>query len=236
MWGVELWAVTIPLEILVNEFAIRSFRDEADGDYIAARFALRSELTSQYLWSSQQAMEKYLKCIILMNRIEHPNKRWYKPSVGLDAIERSGKLSLGLTEPTTAFLHYLDRYGEVRYFERSYHASMHDLVKLDRAVWELRRFCTLAPEPRMSVLRHHEPVPKVRLVRGRLEEILDKRDHPARRALLWGNGFFGGRRRDVVSLPNRFEIKNAPLGMHSHIVEEVSKYVYISKSSKGALR
>jgi HEPN domain-containing protein len=226
----------MPLDVLVNEFAIRSFRDEADGDYIAARFALRSELTSQYLWSSQQAMEKYLKCIILMNRIEHPNKRWHKPSVGLQAIEQSGKLSLGLTAPTRDFLDYLDRYGEVRYFEVSYTASMCDLVKLDRAVWELRRFCTLATEPRMAVLGHHEPVPKVRLERGRLEAILDTRDHPARRSLLWENGFFGGRRRDVVRLPNRFEVKNAPLDMHSHIVEEVSKYVHISKRSKGALR
>ena len=53
----------------VNDFAIRSFRDIADGDYIAARMAYRAMLPVQFLWSSQQALEKYLKCILFIRRI-----------------------------------------------------------------------------------------------------------------------------------------------------------------------
>ena len=41
----------------------------ADGDYIAARMACRAELVPQFLWSSQQAIEKYLKCTLLMHRV-----------------------------------------------------------------------------------------------------------------------------------------------------------------------
>jgi HEPN domain-containing protein len=41
----------------------------ADEDYIAARMAYRAGLSYSSLWASQQAIEKYLKCILLLNRI-----------------------------------------------------------------------------------------------------------------------------------------------------------------------
>jgi len=31
--------------------------------------ASRAQLVVQYIWASQQAIEKYLKCILLLNRI-----------------------------------------------------------------------------------------------------------------------------------------------------------------------
>ena len=57
-------------EILINNFAIRSFRDVADYDYISARMLYRAKLVPQFLWSSLQSIEKYLKCILLLNRIK----------------------------------------------------------------------------------------------------------------------------------------------------------------------
>jgi hypothetical protein len=57
------------LEMHINDFARRAFRDIADMDYIAARLALRNELIPQFLWSSLQAFEKYFKFILLMNRL-----------------------------------------------------------------------------------------------------------------------------------------------------------------------
>ena len=68
-------------EILINVFAIRSFRDVADYDYIAARMAYRAQLVPQFLWSSLQALEKYLKCILLLNRIKST-----KPTHSLKAL------------------------------------------------------------------------------------------------------------------------------------------------------
>jgi hypothetical protein len=37
----------------MNSWALRSFRDVADGDYIAARMACRAQLPMQFLWASQ---------------------------------------------------------------------------------------------------------------------------------------------------------------------------------------
>jgi len=60
------------LDLLINNFATRSFRDTGDGDYIAARLAYRAQLIPQFLWSSLQAIEKYLKCVLVLNRIRAP--------------------------------------------------------------------------------------------------------------------------------------------------------------------
>src|SRR6266571_4943728 len=77
LWQVSLKRVhhlsetdmALELDALVNDFAVRCFRDIADGDYIAARMACRAALVMQFLWASQQAIEKYLKGILLLNRI-----------------------------------------------------------------------------------------------------------------------------------------------------------------------
>jgi hypothetical protein len=53
----------------LNSFAFRSFRDVADADYIVARMAYRAQLPMQFFWASQQAIEKYLKCILFIRRV-----------------------------------------------------------------------------------------------------------------------------------------------------------------------
>ena len=55
---------------LLDSFAIRTFRDMADGDYIMARSAYKNRLVPQFLTASHQAIEKYIKCILLLNRIK----------------------------------------------------------------------------------------------------------------------------------------------------------------------
>ena len=68
-------------DALLNEFALRCFRDVADGDYVAARMAYRAELLLQAYWASQQALEKYVKGILVFRRI--PRK---KPTHSLRAL------------------------------------------------------------------------------------------------------------------------------------------------------
>ncbi len=143
---------------LLNDFAIRSFRDIADSDYIAARLACRSQLVVQYLWASQQAIEKYLKCILLLHRIPAKKMR-HNLNAGLSAIASSGRLTFGLHKPTEEFISYLDQFGQFRYLEISNVAFGRDIVRLDRAVWELRRFCTLDPGPRQVPLIEHRTIP-----------------------------------------------------------------------------
>jgi HEPN domain len=221
--------VSIPTDQLLNDFAIRSFRDIADGDYIAARMACRAEMVVQYLWASQQAIEKYLKCILLLHRIP-AKKVFHDLGAGLSAINNSGKLTIDLTKGTQEFIDYLDQYGVFRYLEVSNHAFGHDLVRLDRAVWELRRFCTLAPEPRQSALRDGFPAPKVRIPGGHLEMIIDGPKHRAREPLLWQNGFFGKRVRRKVKIKGWLKASNSPLYLNPQILDEVLKYIYLPRA------
>ena len=127
---------------LLNDFAIRSFRDTGDGDYIAARAAYRARLMPQFLWLSLQTIEKYFKCILLLNRVD---SRGFKHILkeGLARIRSSPRISLKLTNATEEFIRHLDQYGQWRYFEVSWYSFGGELIDLDRAVWELRRHCAI---------------------------------------------------------------------------------------------
>ena len=151
----------------LNDFAIRSFRDIADGDDIAARMACRAVLVPQFLWASQQAVEKYLKCILPSNRIPARQVR-HNLSKAFQAVNTSGKLTLDLTARSQEFIDYLDTYGRCRYLEVSFWSEGRKIVALDQAVWELRRFCVTAPAPRRQKLIEGRTAPRVRLMGGHL--------------------------------------------------------------------
>jgi hypothetical protein len=131
------------LETLLNDFAIRSFRDQGDEDYISARLACRAALPSVFLWASQQTIEKYLKCILLLNRIPAIRAK-HDLGAALTAINHSGKLIVILTRRTQEFIEQMNTFGRFRYFEIPNFASGEQIVALDRAAWELRRYCTLS--------------------------------------------------------------------------------------------
>ena len=213
-------------EVLINDFAVRSFRDVGDGDYIAARMACRAALVIQFLWAGQQAIEKYLKCILLLNRIPATNVR-HDLGKALDRINTSGMLTLELTDGTKKFIGKLNDYGPYRYLEVSNFAFGSELVDLDRAVWEVRRYCTLEEKPYRAKLRDGFVVPRVRLPGGYLEKIIDGAKTPAREALLWQNGFFGNRARKGGWLRRWIQAHNAPLSLNPQILDEVLKYVFL---------
>ena len=216
------------LNELVNDFAIRSFRDIADGDYIAARMACRAGLVTQFLWAGQQTIEKYLKCILLLNRIEAKKVR-HDLGKALAKIKASGKLSLDLKSGTEEFIERLDQYGQYRYMEVSNIAFGIDIVTLDRAVWELRRYCTLSDEPKQLTLRDGFAAPLLYIPGGVLETIIADRKNLAREPLIWNNAFFGRRTRKRIGVRRWFKAHNAPLYLNPQILDEVLKYVYLPK-------
>jgi hypothetical protein len=227
--------ILMTADVLLNDFAIRSFRDIADADYIVARMACRAGLVSQYLWASQQSIEKYLKCILLLNRIP---ARQVKHDLGaaLCKINSSGMLALDLTVPTKKFIDYLDSFGRFRYLEISNYAFSSDIVRLDRTVWELRRYSTLSCLPRTIKVQEGVSPPKLRLLGGYLEKIIDNLKSPAREPLLWQNAFFGKRTRKRVRVRGGFHATNSPLYLHPEILDEVVKYVYLPKDVEDAYR
>ncbi len=218
---------------LLNDFAVRCFRDIADGDYVVARMASRARLVPQFLSASQQAIEKYLKCILLLNRIP-ATKVMHDLGKAIAKIEASGKVTLDLTPVTKEFVERLDGIGRFRYLEVSNVYFDLDLIKLDRAVWELRRFCTLDIKHRLIKLQKGMAAPKVQLRCGYLEKI--KEGSAARAALLWQTAFFGRRIRKRVRLPGGFAATNSPLSLHPEMLDEVLKYVHLPSEVKVAWR
>jgi len=59
----------VDLRPYIYDFATRSFRDLADQDYITARIAYRKEFEQQFRWCALQALEKYLKAILIFNSV-----------------------------------------------------------------------------------------------------------------------------------------------------------------------
>lgn len=238
------------LDSYINDFAIRSFRDTADEDYIVARMCWRAQLVPAFLWSSLQAMEKYLKCVSVLNRIRA--EKGHKLLEILERCEKNQKFEMRLTDATRQFLAYLDRFAQYRYYEVPFYTVGHEIASLDRAVWEVRRYARvlgytikdlngaevdmLSEEVAWNERAERRPPNEFTIVGGRLEAIVAKREHPSRGPLLWQNAFYGARPRRTVSLPGRWVAGNSPLSLHPEILDEVLKYVYLPKEVQAAYR
>jgi len=114
-------------------------RDMADGDYISARLACRAVLIPQFLWAAQQALEKYLKYLLLVNRIPETEVRHNI----LSALELPEDLpfKIELRPQSLKFIKHIATYGEYRYLDISYFVRGYVLLDLDMAIWDLRRYC-----------------------------------------------------------------------------------------------
>lgn len=239
-----------PTYILLNDFAIRSFRDIGDNDYITARLAHRAQLGPQFLWAALQAIEKYLKCILVLNRIAAPNGHHLGEL--LDSFKNQARFQLQLTETAIGFIKHLDLYGRHRYFETSYWIKDMHVVDLDRTVWEIRRYTQIidretysikeenpsAMQDRLAAIEDaiNHPPQRFAIPGGRLEIIVASSNHPARGPLLWKNLFYGKRARKSILIPDSFHASNAPLLLHPEILDEVLKYVYLPKAVIQAYR
>lgn len=230
-------------DALLNNFATRSFRDMADEDYISARLAFRARLIPQFLWASLQAIEKYLKCMLVLNRI--PASRGHDLGEIFVAFEKKKPFEINLSSRSRKFLEFLDTYGRHRYFESSWYVMGEEILDLDRAVWEVRRYARilqyelrgtdgsklsalpieLAHNIEAESLHPHD----FHIAGGRLESILEKKDHPARAPLIWQNGFFGRSHRRSVKLQTGLQSANSPLTLHPELLDEVLKYVWLPK-------
>lgn len=123
-----------------NNFINQSFRDMADKDYIAARILYRYELGPQFLWSAHQAVEKYLEAILLYNDklTKHLGHNIYQAFQELSNIK---DIPFECPEDVVEFIKYLNRHGNNRYFEKPAYTLGNELLMLDRAVWNVRRYC-----------------------------------------------------------------------------------------------
>jgi HEPN domain-containing protein len=196
----------------VLDFATRSFRNEADRDYLAARMLHRAELDRQFLWAALQTVEKYLKAILLFNL---QSSRGLSHNV-TSALSRVTQLPFGpkLPKDVVEFIAYLNEEGPNRYFDFPMELRSDALHALDRTVWYVRRYCQSFPDPPQGwtksdadwsarYVRYLESYAaddkphKFRLLGGVLEEVLSGRS-PVRDALVWKNFYYGRRKKHKI--------------------------------------
>jgi HEPN domain-containing protein len=213
------------LQIVLNSFATDVFRKQADFDYVAARMNYRMCLRQQFLWSGQQAIEKYLKAILLYNgksaRFYNQNgrRKFGHDLVALNVeVNRLEYLRYELPDWAPQFIEYLKELGGFnRYLSKSSYNNRDALHRLDELVWNIRRYCQYIPgrgiecTEQLPIMREavinsinnpakrDNPV-EFKLFRGELERIINlHHKEPARKALVWANFFYGKRNRNVVS-------------------------------------
>lgn len=226
----------------INIFAVRSFRDVADNDYISARLSYKYHLMPQFHWQSLQALEKYFKTIFLLNRVK-AKKVKHSLETALDKLHEL-PFTVELSKLSTDFINHIATHGQFRYLETSWDISGPKLVELDFTVWELRRYCQilnynaegedgvsinmLNSEIKKIKESKDSPASKFRIVGGELEKIIDDFNHPSRPALIWQNAFFCKKvRKKLKNVRTPFYAVNSPLSMHPEILDEIVQYVYM---------
>lgn len=216
------------LQVALNSIATDIFRKQADFDYIAARMNYRMRFRQQFLWSGQQAVEKYLKAILLFNGISARyvdiNAKKSKGQFGHNLVKLNAKVSelnyLGYNLPdwAPAFMEYLFKQGgSNRYLSDSSYNTEEALRQLDELVWNIRRYCQYIPDcgidcddevsgSKEAVIRSINNPSYVanpigfRLSGGELEKIIKRpQSDPARIALVWANLFFGKRNKRKIT-------------------------------------
>jgi HEPN domain-containing protein len=234
------------LDKKINTFAIRSFRDVADRDYIAARLVFRADLMPQFLWAGQQAVEKYLKAILCFYRIPAANIS-HNLAKALDLTARL-PFQMELSDESVEMINHLGALGPRRYLETAWFVEGYVLPRFDRAVWEVRRYCqavdheALNPDgsdPRVlrSIETSRTGAPHTfEISGGFLEHVRRTREHPNRPGLLWQNGFFASRLRKAVRAQRKLSAANPPLMLNPEILDDVKPLVYIPRDVEHVCR
>lgn len=230
-----------PERAKINQFAIRCFRDTGDADYIAARLAIRAHLPGPFLWSAEQAIEKYLKCILMLNR-QGTKRLSHDIKAALERINTALPFVIELSREEQEVFDHIARCEGDRYLIISLSVDNDEVLHLDRLVWRLRQYCQsldvlhYADAPSRQILlsnvRRIEggmagPAKAGHLPGAYLEKVLANRDHAAHNGLVWQNLYFSLSNRKGVMFQNGFQAINAPLWLNPELAEEAGKLMKV---------
>lgn len=224
----------------IIDFINRSFRDIADKDYIAARILYRAHLGPQFLWSAQQAVEKYLKGVLLYSNIS-TKKLAHDLENALRALGQIADIPFDIPDDVRQFIGRLNEQGTNRYFEYPAAALGEELLQLDRAVWYIRRYCywmrgTTGPETApvewlpIELARVHsfqeKDVQKFSIHGGYLEKILGTPKVRLREHLVRKNRYYGSyTKRRIKNFTIQTWSANPTHFMRPEIFEELARLV-----------
>lgn len=213
----------------LNDFARRSFRDVADQDFIAARMSYRANLREPFLWSSLQALEKYLKAILLFNRISSKSVG-HKLDQALIKVEQIADITFVIPEDVRKFIGYINEYGTNRYLEHCSHLQDDALMLLDKSVWYLRCFCYSLNEFR--AMPDEKNPHQFSIPGGFLEGVIINK-HASSDYLTWHNFYYGRQRTNIIKNNKMYMSFVSPtLVRYPEIFYELDKLVKISDETK----
>lgn len=226
---------------ILNQYAHNGFSEKADMNYISARTLYRHCCFDDFLYMSHQAIEKYLKAILLYNYEKH-NKGGHDLAYLVKAVENIK--SVNLENDTISFINELDSVQcaeAVRYNSAPFYGNSSYLLLLDNAVWDLRLFCR--PKNSDDIVTKIISLDKSKIDNlkfkwpsivafGLLENILGEDSNEYKKLrdnLVWNNFCYGIRRKKVIkNFQYRQWSKNPPyLYQGSDTVKLLSEYIFI---------
>jgi HEPN domain-containing protein len=231
------------------DLATRSFRNIADQDYIAARACYRLGLTIQFLFLSQQAIEKYFKAILLYN-LKSSKGLSHSISAAKKRVEEIDNLKFELPEESLQFLDYIDCQGVNRYLEKVHYTILDWLPLLDITIWHIRLYCHVMnydhPITNENVLdselasicdwRKSDRPYMYRLHGGFLEKVLSEKKNPQRGQLVWKNHYYGDRSKGRFSMRNIMNLVNPTHVLHPECYEYFDSLVHFPREIKREMK
>ncbi len=230
----------------------RSFRDVADGDYIAARVCWKCQLDHQFFWLALQAIEKYLKGILLFHR-ESAKGLGHDLSKALERIKTIPRIDLKLDPKIEQFIEILSCKGPNRYFEWNLNRNGNELLWLDKTVWHLRIHCvainsSLSVRPpedsQFTVIwtsqEHFEKIKRyqpnqnpsmISIPYGKLETVLAAKSE-AKEALIWKNFYFGFKHKKSIQWKEDAHYSSPVHVIAPEVFSELEKLVDFSRETK----
>lgn len=226
--------IKLSQEQALDEIAYRCFRDMADQDYITARTCYRLNLPANFNWCSLQAIEKYLKCLLLLHRVETKQVR-HDLEKSLDKINalKIVNISSGFIfqDESIQFIKDINNLGKSRYLGKSTYVTPCHLESLDKCIFDIRRYAIKNIDQKYinkindPSFEHFQDFP----LNGFLELVFSGINEPAKKELLLNNFYYGSR---VSSMS--FSGQNMPacyMGMNDEelleLYEELHKLIQI---------
>lgn len=227
------------------DLATRSFRNIADQDYIAARACYRLGLTVQFLFLSQQAIEKYFKAILLYN-LRSSKGLYHSISAAKKRVKEIENLKFELPEESLQFLDHIDCQGVNRYLEKVHYTIPDGLPLLDKTVWNMRLYCHVINydhsitsenmlESELASIgdwRKSDRPYMYRLHGGYLEKVLSDKKNPQREQLVWKNPYYGDRSKGRFTMRIILNSVNPTHVLHPECYDVFSSLVHFPDNIK----
>jgi hypothetical protein len=200
-------------------------------------------LGNQFLWTSLHCLEKYAKCICLLNGVSS-KEIGHEVLRAIYKVQAERKdLDIALDPKVTRFIQRLERSGAYdRYMGISFFAEPDDLLMLDMSVFSIREYCfpELTDEEMVMAKEMNGdgliPPQHRRPYSGWLERVIHTPSDRAHSAIAWNNAQLGKSIMGNVDIPSgNWMFARSPLSTGTpELLDELSNLIRIPREIREA--